>query len=792
MFKESTHTSNLILLGLVAVVSVSTNVSAQDQPVIDDEIVVIGRAPVLGLGIDQDKVPANVRVFGGDGVRRGGSSNFLRTLEEGAGSLALMHAQNNPFQPSITYRGFEASPLNGVAQGMAVYVNGARFNQPFGDTVNWDLLPDIAVERMNLEGTNAVFGLNALGGSLSLQMKDGFSYEGLDLEMLGGMFGRVTGSFQYGMNTNDYAIYIGGSGLTENGWRDHSPSDLRRIYADVGWRAEQGEVHFNFTGADNDMTGNGTAPIELLQVRRAAVFTHPDNTKNKYYKFALSGTYNVADDTLVQLNAYYGDLSQSTLNGDAAEAEGCENDDDDLCLEGGALLTDINGNIIPNFLTDSPYLAFEDLFENAEFDEGGPYAFANRTSTNTGSYGSSLQLTSAREILGRDNHFVTGISVDRGETRFRARTEIAALTLDRGFTGPAVLIDMAGGPITPVHLKTTNTYYGVYFSNIFDVTPDISLTVSGRYNNAKTILRDQIGTALNGDHSYDRFNPGAGLTYKISPSVTAYARYSEANRVPTPAELSCADENAPCSLANFFVSDPPLNQVVSQSSEIGLRGKFNVGAEGRVSWNVGIFNNDNDDDIIFVPSDIVGRAFFQNAGGTRRRGVEAGLEYQTRKFSAFVDYAYVDAIFRSALSLNSPSNPAANGEGNVSVVRGNHLPGVAAHSVKFGAGYDITPSWTIAFDGRAASGQYLFGDESNSTPKVPGYVVLNANTRYALTERFEFFAMVQNLFDTQYETFGTFSETEEVPILETPNAENPRAFSAAPPIAVYGGVRFKF
>lgn len=778
--------------GALLVAVISDGALAQSQLPIKEEIVVIGRAPALGLGVDQDKIPANVRVFGGDGIRRGGSSDFLRTLEEGAGGLALSHAQNNPFQPSITYRGFEASPLNGVAQGMAVYVNGTRFNQPFGDTVNWDLLPDIAVERMNLEGTNAVFGLNALGGSLSLQMKDGFGYEGAELEILGGMFGRVKGSLQYGMSADNFAVYIGGSGLTEDGWRDHSPSDLHQIYADVGWRGEQGELHFNFTGADNDMTGNGTAPLELLQVRRAAVFTHPDNTRNKYYKLGLAGTYYAADDTWVQINTFYGDFAQDSLNGDAADAGGCDDDDDDLCLEDGDPLTDTNGSIIPNFVTNGPYLEFEDLFENAEFDEGGPYAFVNRTSTDTDSYGASLQLTSAHNFFSRDNHFVAGVSFDRGETRFRASTEIAALTLDRGFADPTVLIDMDGGPISPVHLKTTNSYYGVYFSNIFDVTPDLSLTVSGRYNHAKTKLRDQIGTALNGDHSYDRFNPGVGLTYKVAPSVTAYARYSEANRVPTPAELSCADENAPCSLANFFVSDPPLNQVISQSTEVGLRGGFDAKIGGRVRWNVGLFNNDNDDDIIIVPSDISGRAFFQNAGGTRRRGLEAGLRYQTARYSAFIDYAYVDATFRSTLTLNSPNNPAADSDGNIAVTSGRKLPGVAAHTVKFGAGYDITPSWTAAFNVRAASGQYLFGDESNSTAKVPGYVVVNANTKYEITDSLELFAMVQNLFDASYETFGTFSEADEVPILEAPNADNPRAFSAAPPIAVYGGVRMRF
>lgn len=765
---------------------------AQNIVDIDEEIIVIGTTPVLGLGIDRDKVPANVRVFSSGDMRHGGNSGFLRTLNEGAGSFALSHAQNNPFQPNITYRGFEASPLNGVAQGMAVYVNGARFNQPFGDTINWDLLPDVAIDSMNLEGTNATFGLNALGGSLSIKMKDGFIYQGAELEMLGGMFGRAQGSFQYGMNTDEYSIYVGGSGLTEDGWRDHSPSDLRQIYTDVGWRGERGEIHFNFTGADNDLTGNGTSPIELLQANRAAVFTHPDNTRNEYYKTSFTGTYNLADETALHMIAFYGEFLQKTLNGDAAEAEACEDQEDTLCLEDGGVLTNVSGVAIPNFVNDSPFMKFSNLFTDAEFDEGGPYAFVNRTSTNTGSYGASLQLTSTREIRGHGNHFVVGASIDKGKTRFRANTEVAALTLGRGFAPPAVLVDMPAGPITPVHLKTTNTYRGIYVSNTFDITPDLALTMSGRFNSAKTKLRDQIGVALNGDHKYDRINPSIGLTYKIYPTTTVYARYTESNRVPTPAELSCADENAPCSLANFFVSDPPLKQVVSKSFEAGMRGNFIAGVGGRIKWNIGVFNNDNSNDIIMVPSDISGRAFFRNAGGTRRRGIELSAAYQAEKLSAFSEYAYIEATFRSPLLLNSPSNPTAGKDGNINVRSGDRLPGVAPHTLKFGLAYDVTPAWTVAFNGQVASGQYLFGDESNATPKLPGYAVFNANTRYQFADWFEIFGMIQNVFDSKYETFGTFGETDEVPLLEVPNAENPRSYSAAPPIAVYGGIRVRF
>jgi len=777
---------------LSAVIPATTHAQGSAPVTPEEEILVIGTTPLLGLGIDLDKVPANIKVFNARDMRRGGSSNFMRTLEESAGSLSLVHAQNNPFQPNLVFRGFEASPLNGVAQGMAVYVNGVRFNQMFGDTVNWDLLPDIAIDQMNLEGLNAVFGLNALGGSLSVQMKNGFTYEGLELEMQGGFFGRAQGSFQYGYNNGTFAAYIGGSGLTEDGWRDHSPSDVRHIYGDLGWRDDRAEVHVNFTGADNDLTGNGTSPVELLAVDRAAVFTHPDNTRNKYFKLGLNGTYAFSDVASLQAAAYYSELSQRTLNGDAAEAEPCEDEDDELCTEDGEDLIGADGDEIPNFATGSPYEEFEDLFDDPEFDEGGPYAFVNRTRTKTKSYGGSLQVTVARDIMGLGNHFVAGASFDRGETRFAASTEIGALTLDRGFEGPLFLIDMPDGSIAPVGVNTTNNYTGVYFSNILDVTSDLFLTVSGRYNRAKIKLRDQIGAALNGDHTFDRFNPAVGLTYKVAPQLTAYARYSETNRVPTPAELSCADPAAPCSLTNFFVSDPPLKQVVSRSVEAGFRGHFAAPGDAVVQWNLGVFNTDNENDITFVPSTIIGRAYFQNVGDTRRRGIEAGLNARAGRLTAFADYTYLHATFRSPLTLSSPENPAADADGNIAIVSGNRLPGLSPHTFKFGAAYDLSDAWTVAFDGRAVTGQRLFGDENNANPKVPGYVVVNLNSRYQLTKNFEIFAMVQNLFDTKYETFGTFSATDEVPLIEAPNADNPRAFSAAPPIAVYGGVRFKF
>ena len=82
--------------------------------------------------------------------------------------------QSNPFQADINYRGYTASPLLGTPQGLSVYMDGVRLNQPFGDVVSWDLIPRLAIASTTLmPGSNPLFGLNTLGGALAIQTKDG-------------------------------------------------------------------------------------------------------------------------------------------------------------------------------------------------------------------------------------------------------------------------------------------------------------------------------------------------------------------------------------------------------------------------------------------------------------------------------------------------------------------------------------------------------------------------------------------------------------------------------------------
>jgi iron complex outermembrane recepter protein len=749
--------------------------TATSPPVTLPTTEVVGTSPLSGSSIDRDKVPAATRGFSERELRRDGTADLTGTLNRDVGGVNVNDVQDNPFQPDVQFRGFDASPLLGTPQGLAIYQNGVRINEAFGDTVNWDLIPDIAIKRANLVGANPVFGLNALGGALTVEMKDGFTFQGGEAELSGGSFGRHGGSLEYGAQSGGLASYIAMNGLNETGWRDHSPSQIRQLYADLGARNEQITAHVSFTTAANHLTALGPTPVELLSNSRSATFTSPQTMHNNVAFLSATAAYQATDTLSLQSLFYYRSFRQTTLDGNTSDVQPCDpgSNPATLCLgNGSTVLFDTSGQPVADFLG------------------GATPGSLDRTATHAKGLGGSLQATSTAPLLGRDNNLVIGASLDHGDVDFNATNELGIITSDLSVGGTGIVIAQPDGSVTPVRVNTTNSYYGLFATDTFNLTPDLALTAGGRYNLAQLRLNDQLGTSLNGNHRFSRFNPAAGATYKISPAVTAYAGYSEANRAPTAVELACADPARPCSLGNLLISDPPLKQVVARSWEAGLRGNLRLPDEGgRLSWNVGLFRTDNEDDILNVPSSITGRGFFLNAGKTRRQGIEAGLAYRHERWSLTADYSLIDATFQSALTLNSPNNPFADANGQIHVQPGNHLPSIPEHRLKIGADYSISPSWTVGGNLIVASDQYLRGDESNQNPKIAGYAVVNLRSSYHLTDNFEIFGLVQNLFDQKYETFGTFFDPNQVPSL---GLTNPRSLSPAAPLAAFGGVRISF
>jgi iron complex outermembrane receptor protein len=418
----------------------------------------------------------------------------------------------------------------------------------------------------------------------------------------------------------------------------------------------------------------------------------------------------------------------------------------------------------------------------------------DRTSTAADSFGGTFQLATTEKVLAHDNRFVIGASVDQGNVVFTSTSELGTVNPGQFPTvyGVGIFINQPSGDVAPVGLFGKTLYAGVYLSDTFDVTPRLSITIGGRYNDATITLLDTLGNndALNSFNNYNRFNPMIGATYKITPDINVYGSYAEANRAPTPLELACSDPNHPCLIDSALVSDPPLKQVVSHTYEAGLRGSHErADKKGALTWSIGAFRAENFNDILNVASPLIGRSFFQNAGNTLRRGIEAAATIQWDRWKLYANCTWVEAIFLDPITLSSPFNPFADANGEIHVVPGNHIPAIPSYRFKAGAEYRVTDAWKAGAEVIAIGSQYLVGDESNLNPKVPAYWVLNLNTSYQVSKNLEMFGLVRNLFNRHYYLQGTFFETDSFPYL---NLTDPRTFFPGAPLAVYAGIRGTF
>ena len=769
------------MLGLLCIV-----IGAPAWPV--DEIVVVGTTPVPGMTVSVDKVPGNVQTLkASDLSRQDGTASLIDGLSSHIGSLNINDTLADPFQPDILYRGFEASPVLGTPQGLAVYQNGVRINEAFGDTVNWDLFPDIAVDRVDIVSANPLFGLNALGGAISVTMKNGFTYQGLDGDLSGGSFDQRQGAVEFGANNGMFGFYAAARVLDQNGWRLFSSDSVRQYYADLSFRQEGASIDLSYARADNELFGQGAAPVQSLALSPENVFTGPQNNFNTLNFFTLNAQLKFTDGLAVQGVLYARDYRQTIANGDGSDYVACtDTPAATLCQSDGLTpLTNSAGAPIPDISNGGATLIGQNDFERIRSD----------------GLGASLQLTNTAPLLGHGNDFAMGATFDTAETNFFSGTEVGVLNASLTVLPSGLYVDTPEGPefsATPVNLNANNKYYGFYLTDTFDVTSLLSVTASGRYNVAKIDLSDQIGTALSGNNRFTHFNPALGATYQLASGVTAYGGYSTNNRAPTASEIECSDPLQPCLLPSSLAGDPPnLRQVIAHTMELGLRGRSSS-PDGHFSWNASVFRTNSDDDIYGIATS-VSTGFFQNVGSTRRQGFEASINYQGQQWSGYAQYSYVDATFRSALVLNSPSNPFQDANGNIQVLPGDRLPLIPLSRVKLGADYSLTRDWSVGGSLVLATSSFYRGDESNQNPQLPGYHVVSLRTSYRLSKQVELFANVQNLFDERYSTFGLYSDPTGVgapgvppdAVSNGPGVDN-RFQSPGMPRAYFGGVKIRF
>jgi outer membrane receptor protein involved in Fe transport len=737
-------------------------------------VIVIDSTPVPGLGIPVEKYPGNVQSVPPGDIDNRNRLDVSDTLLRGIGSVSINANQGNPWQSDLTYRGFLASPLAGSPIGLSMYLDGMRFNDGFGETINWDLIPQSAIAGIDvIPGSNPIFGLNTLGGALAVHTKRGFDHPGVKLEASGGSFGRWAVNGEWGGSRGPFDWFLTFNVLSEDGWREHSPSDLRQVFAKVGYRTERTDVEVSYAFADNTLIGNGLAPESLLARDRNAVYTFPDETKNLMHLFNLRGSQWLTDNLQLSANGFYRHYRRSTQNGDVEIS--CVDDETDRgvftpagrplhlgqCQGSSEGLVDQRGRPLDGEL---------------EREAEGEF---RRTKTDTQDCGVTLQLSHKGKIFGLGNQATVGVAYDGHRTGF-TQSEAEA---DLAPRGNSVRVQPTEDFATAVDVRTDQQNIGVYVTDTLDITEWLSLTVGARYQHVSIKLRDESGEnpALDGNHTFDRVSPSAGLTVRPLPGLTLFAAYNEGFRAPTAAELSCADPLAPCNLPNAFIADPPLDPVVARTVEVGARGRLPLG--DRLEWSLAFFRTDLTDDILFTQTETTGAGFFQNVAKTRRQGVEAGLRGSAwKRLSYFLSYALVDATYQTSTTLASVTE--ADG---IPVRSGDRIPGIPLHNIKLGAEVAILDNLWIGADVISVTGNYLRGDDGNQQAKVSGYTLLNFHVRWVPIKHLEIWGRVDNATNARYATAGAvnwnaFADPISVQRFVAPGA----------PIAGWGGVKLRF
>jgi iron complex outermembrane recepter protein len=300
-------------------------------------------SPISGSEIPIDKVPGGVGAVSSSELARSNTEYVPDALASYVPGVILSDLQGNVFQNNVDYRGFNSSPVDGVPQGLAVYQNGVRINESFGDTVNYDFLPTVAIDSMTIMSGNPVYGLNAIGGALSIDMKNGFNYQGLETDARFGSFGREQGSIQDGMRFGNWATYIALEDIRDNGYRDFGASDIRRMYADLGVRGDGSEFHLNFTGANNSVGVAAASPVQLLDQGWDKTFSTPQTTTNQVEMVSLNGKVRATDTLDLSGVAYYRHFNQQHVDGNISDAAPCPIDGS---TETGACFDNLDGTSI--------------------------------------------------------------------------------------------------------------------------------------------------------------------------------------------------------------------------------------------------------------------------------------------------------------------------------------------------------------------------------------------------------------------------------------------------------------
>ena len=734
--------------------------AATGEEVLPD-VRIIATTPVGSTGIPITKFAGNVQTINQKDMPRD-LQGFTDVLNQNIGSVHLNDTQGNPYNIDLMYRGFTASPILGSSQGISVFLDGMRVNEPFGDIVAWDLIPQIAIaSTLVVPGSNPVYGLNTLGGAVAMTTKRGFTNEGSEAKLSLGSYNRRSIEAEKGGHSENTDYYFATSLYEDSGWATYNPSTVRQFFGKLGFMDEKRDIQFSFAYSDNSLYGNQSVP-QSMHATGIKNYTHYDYTNTQNLTLNLKGEMDMGEDKTVAGNVYYRWIKRDAMNSNLNDV-----------TTAGTTCSDYTDCVAANLL-------------------------ANYTQNIVGA---NAQWSALDKLWGRSNTMTLGSNIEYGRTTFTNKGQNAYVDSSQGLVAVGAYQDQA-------NITSTNGRYGLFATDTLDLSDKLAVTASARFDYADVKLdgtsctgssdssnptystnslcgfdptsSNDKWTSVTGSHSYTRVNPSVGTTYQLSPQTTGFATYSEGFRTPSAIELACADKDNPCSgIPNAFGADPYLKAVVSKTLEFGLRGKISDAS----SWNLAVFRTDLYNDIIFMAATTT-TGYFANVSHTRRQGVEMGLHGNFSRFDYAANLSWIEATFQSAFSVANTSNSSYSTQ----VSAGDKIPGIPQGVLKLKLGYALSDDTHIGTNIHAQGAQYARGDENNldSNGQIPGYVLLNIDASHRISKTFELFGGVSNLMDKSYATYGVLGQNN----LSGGGDEQFRSYGA--PRTYFAGVRGSF
>jgi outer membrane receptor protein involved in Fe transport len=644
---------------------------------------------VIGSG-----VPARISTVSGEALENWEPRMLPDALETQAG-VTTYDDLGSGYKITLNSRGFSASPALGTPQGVSVFLNGVRQNEPDASEVNFDLLPLDHISRVELlSGSASLLGPNSLGGAINLITQRGQGPPSGEIELTGGMYNTYEGEASVsGSTRNGWDYYASGGYNHEDGWRQLTGATTYNGFLSLGHTAEKRGFHFWAMGGRSRAELAGSLPEEIYDTNATVNFTPGDYENIHEFQGAFTGYQKVGPSRFTL--TLYG----RTTNSDR-----------------------FNSNQVPD--------------PNARF-------FGN-----TRVLGATADWRWSRPV-GENATLSFRLGADVAKTW----TYVQIFNLENDGTLPPDQLVTAPATLTTdvQSLGDDAAGYGLVDIKVGRVT----LSGGARYDYVRIPFQDNVDRTNDTTSSFHRLNPRAGLSVDLGSGLSVYGSWGESFRAPNLIELTCADPTASCPLPNALGADPPLDPVIAKTVEAGAR---LVRSHFILDGSVYRTSVDNDiyfiaSSIIGGYFANIGSTRRQGIELSGQAFLAGGHTLYANYAYTLGTFEESQQIF-SARADADPNSPLF---GENIVQPGDHLPSTPANTVRAGASFKLPRGVTAGLDVRYTGPQWLRGDEANETAPLPSYTIANARVGWQW-KQWSIIGIVGNVFNTKRAVFGTFNQ----------------------------------